>query len=1520
MPEIKNAFLKGKMNKDLDERLIPNGEYRDALNVDVDYSEGSDVGALKNILGTNLVGKIPQVDNTTILGNTGTCIGSVKDTKENKIYWLIHDSQFVHPINGTFIDRDIIAEYDCVTGALAPVIVEWANSTSALKFNTSFRVTGINVLDGVLYFTDNLNEPKQIDIAYWKTQSTNFVTNTTGLSEERITVIKKSPLVAPSLTMSSSTRGGPGTQGGATVLSANDFSANSHGNTLNDAKNSGVTVTGNFNIVPTNYAQGDVIKFTHEFTDPNNSNVKTTVEARILLTSYPHNNSGFQFEGEILTISENVPGLSVNYTALLEEDDPLFELKFPLFSYRYKYNNNQYSCFAPFSKAAFLPDSTKVGDNFEYDSKKGFNVGMTNTLRSLELTGLNHNISADVDEIDIIYKDTLSNNVYIADTIKRASNGSIASTFVIKNEQIFKTVEANQLLRLFDSVPKKALSQEISANRVIYGNYTQNFNLNDDPTFEIKLKNRYNPTSTDSAQMLSLKSNRTYQLGVVGIDTYGRQTPVLTDKTGIINIPFDQAKNRTQFSVKTTFPGGGVTGISNYKYFIKEISSITHNLCADSFYQDDEGAIYISFPSSEINKVKEEDILVLKKQAGNKPSVGGSKFKVLDKLTTVPEFLARPLREVYGPEVFNFGRMYDLDGSSGSNEFTSDPGGFLSSNYGKDKLGGVAWYMQPGSTPVPKHNTIIVANMYNVGNAQITDPSNTSHFNSTSARGVSLEAIEQLKVGAKIEFKAGDAKSKVYTVKHIQVATPGHDDIEVTFEEEFGDDVLICYDAEDQITNPHTAALVQGVVMSVLDFKDESGKPEYDGKFFIKLEAETNLLNELVDTTDVNNLRALGTLQFDGVDDGSNHNRQMFIRAGGKKNTNSASSNNISPANGGFQGITGATLSDGFHFMIESEDGFSNASGMYGTIPALRGLKEGNYLRLSGYDDKTNPDSVWFDEHYYKIEKVTTAMYGSTKGFFVKLSQDLEYDLTFNGDRGNNFLTTFDFDQSKRINITNPPIFEVEPKDDVDIDIYYETKELFTSGQLGNFQDLDYHNCYSFANGVESFTIRDDFNAPSLGKGVRVSTVFEDNYQEDNLKSGLIYSQVYNGKTGINRLNQFIIADKITKDLNPEYGSIQKLFARDTDVLALCEDKVVKILANKDAVFNADGNPQLIASNRVLGQAIIPATFGSYGISKNPESFVDFTYRSYFVDKVRGVVLRLSADGITEVSNYGMKDYFKDNLRAQTGYIYGMYDETKNQYNVALPQGTNSTASYSESINGWVSRKSYIPEGGVSINNKYYTFKNGSLYEHHSTSGTRNKFHNDSSATPSEVTFVFNESPANIKNFRTLNYEGDDGWTCQSITTEQQDGAVASFVEKENKYYNYISGVEETESTVDIKALNVQGLGAYTSQAVVSSNRVFTFNFELNNDIQIGDKLYYLDGSNVKQDLGKITAISKANKTVTIVNTGEVPQASAFMFYVKNALYNTSGILGYHAEVKMQNSSANLKELYSVGSEISISS
>ena len=197
--------------------------------------------------------------------------------------------------------------------------------------------------------------------------------------------------------------------------------------------------------------------------------------------------------------------------------------------------------------------------------------------------------------------------------------------------------------------------------------------------------------------------------------------------------------------------------------------------------------------------------------------------------------------------------------------------------------------------------------------------------------------------------------------------------------------------------------------------------------------------------------------------------------------------------------------------------------------------------------------------------------------------------------------------------------------------------------QYNNKYILSWHNCFAFGNGVESDRIRDNFNLPFISNGVKASTTIPfPSDGEEHRKYGLIYSGLYNSISGVNNLNQFISAEKITKDINPIYGSIQKLHSRDTDLVTLCEDKVLKILANKDAVFNADGNPQLTANQNVLGQTV--PFVGEYGISKNPESFASEAYRAYFTDRVRGTVMRLSKDGLTPISDHGMKDWFRDNL------------------------------------------------------------------------------------------------------------------------------------------------------------------------------------------------------------------------------------------------------------------------------------
>ena len=183
MPEIKHLFNAGRMNKDLDERLIPNGEYRDALNIQLASTDGGDVGAIQNLKGNKALSSISEID--------AVCVGSIADTETNKLYWFVKDN-----------NKDFIAEYDTVEDAVKPVIVD---TESILNF-PSAKITGIVIIEGFLAWTDDTNEPKILDIQDFISYSTDFNTHTqinlVNFIESDITIIKQKPLNAPVINFS----------------------------------------------------------------------------------------------------------------------------------------------------------------------------------------------------------------------------------------------------------------------------------------------------------------------------------------------------------------------------------------------------------------------------------------------------------------------------------------------------------------------------------------------------------------------------------------------------------------------------------------------------------------------------------------------------------------------------------------------------------------------------------------------------------------------------------------------------------------------------------------------------------------------------------------------------------------------------------------------------------------------------------------------------------------------------------------------------------------------------------------------------------------------------------------------------------------------------------------------------------------------------------------------------------------------------------------------------------------------
>jgi len=187
MAEVKNSFVGGRMEKDLDERLIPDGVYRDALNIDVDTDSGSNVGSARNSLGNTLVG-----DYTTARGmssydpytDNATTIGAVKYEADNLLYWFVAADTF-----------DGIFEYDEVNDIVTRVLVctkATPTTESTLRFARRYLITGVNYIDGYLYWTDNYNPPRRVNIARAK----GYAIDDARIADD-IDVIVKPPLDSP---------------------------------------------------------------------------------------------------------------------------------------------------------------------------------------------------------------------------------------------------------------------------------------------------------------------------------------------------------------------------------------------------------------------------------------------------------------------------------------------------------------------------------------------------------------------------------------------------------------------------------------------------------------------------------------------------------------------------------------------------------------------------------------------------------------------------------------------------------------------------------------------------------------------------------------------------------------------------------------------------------------------------------------------------------------------------------------------------------------------------------------------------------------------------------------------------------------------------------------------------------------------------------------------------------------------------------------------------------------------------
>ena len=265
----------------------------------------------------------------------------------------------------------------------------------------------------------------------------------------------------------------------------------------------------------------------------------------------------------------------------------------------------------------------------------------------------------------------------------------------------------------------------------------------------------------------------------------------------------------------------------------------------------------------------------------------------------------------------------------------------------------------------------------------------------------------------------------------------------------------------------------------------------------------------------------------------------------------------------------------------------------------------------------------------------------------------------------------------KILELDNPIIFETDYKNS-ESEAFYEMPYTYNIDDYGNHLgdtdqvfgvtsavvNLPYFNCFGWYNGYESIKIGDAFNEKKMLNDSKPLVPIDD-YRQIKRVAGLTYGEVYEASTSYNGLNEFNLSRANYKDLDINFGSIERVISMDGDVVVIQNNRVSRILFSKNVLYNADGSGNLQASSNVLGQDV--PYVGDYGILKNPYSATVKNNNIYFLDEIRRAVVRIATNGMFPISNYGMKDWFNDNVNIDSRVV-SSFDPQNNQYVLGITE------------------------------------------------------------------------------------------------------------------------------------------------------------------------------------------------------------------------------------------------------------
>ena len=1194
MANFTRNFIAGRMNKTFDERVIPDGEYIDAMNIRMGSTEKSEAGVIENTKGNLPLTTLTYIDGTPLSGDA-RCIGAIDDSANETLYWFVHDPNFVLSPTGKL---DLIVSYNTTSLILTYHVVsvnDGGGINTTLNFNPQYLITGVNLIENLLFFTDDYNQPRFINITRnYDNPDVTFVDNN-GLPDllaEALLVIKKPPITSPTLSL-------------------------------------------------------------------------------------------LELAGQ-----EN----------FLEE-------RFICFAYRYKYADGEYSATSQWSEIAFSPNV------FQFSEDSFLNEGMTNRYNGVDVS---FNTGGPlVVGIDLLFKEATSNVIKVIEKFDKQVVGWIDNTiqtYQFSNSKIFTILPESELLRLYDNVPRLAKAQTIMGNRLMYGNYVDGYDLIDSNGFPVNFDYETELIATEfkKTELSTSLSNGTYNIelpltvpdSILNIDFTGiplNQGSILTLNVKLRGV--DNSLVEINSTATLPFPD---TPVSFSFAFNRDYTSVYDLATSQEFIDFIGTASNIQIIFNSCNGITFTDIV---------------NCEYNDDWYVDPITITLP----YPRSKYSFGINAPLDPIS----IITSP----SSSIIGIQFVAVEYKLLPFYTGSYYAYYKIISREANInfGNESKSLHSNRDYeigivymdeFNRATPANVSQLNTVHVPCGNSdlknsITVTIPPSQIAPYWAKRYKFVCKSDQHIYETIYSN-----IWFTNTSDQ----QTYFLLQG---------ESARKVENGDRFIVKADTNGPTASCIYATVLEKQSYASGTIQttppnpagvymkINANDFNINKSPNAVIAPGRREDIERSSGvapiliypMNIEVSPGVFQDYSVPAGSIIVFDIFFQRIGTGNACEKREYTLKKTYISSNDYNNMEDWFNGDNIAASLNDgiQNIGNNQCLANNIYIPTNGPLTIFSLcnnywrfktfGTELTLQISGTTACSGIGR-DRDSLVSANIVvyraiDNIIFETEPIDTLP-DVFFENNLSFpidqygnhlSNGELGDTDQVNnntpfpatpqsgviqtgFFNCFTFGNGAESYKIRDSIVGRDFNLGNRVTTVAAQDYREERRFADITYSGVYNPETNVNKLNEFNYALLNYKNLELSFGAVYILDGRETDVLVLQEDKVSYVLAGKNLLSDAAAGGAITSVPEVLGTQI--ARTEKYGISFNPESYVQWGYDRFFTDAKRGAVLQLkgnaySNEQLTVISEQNMRTWFRDEfIQSFTTQKLGGFDPYMNEYVLSI--------------------------------------------------------------------------------------------------------------------------------------------------------------------------------------------------------------------------------------------------------------